>query len=653
MRSYIGRLIGLLVTAVMACLAADVPAERLQTAIVRENGQSRYYWQTTSVEGTALLLTLFCRSCRAGQENENVPLVAVLRDTLGNSNPENNRLTYVWLLSYTQLNAGQRLLSAVPFFYWRVGDGSRSAGNTAPLMDLTAPQHPVLSEVSRDLLQWTTLDPLTMPVRASSRAYRTNSLDNERLHLEEAIEYLRQAPVSENLSDNPSMLSKTELDTVIARLELRKRLLGGLVSERRAAQFGAEAGFEQERIRSKNWELLRQCAERTGLLFEPLELAGTPDQYAVLWFPMDAAKPPNAGVPLDAVWKLLNIKDPWKDERLGQWRGHTYTRVLDENGSLVAAGSPEARPVRLAPLAVYSLDYPKVPLLLVDFRDKLHVRRHEMTQRAINEITSGVIGISHFTNWYYYVGADLYDFVVSRHGAAMDQTARIDSYAQFRVGLALDNSLDRDLRSDIERRVESLAVNPMEASPEREMQVATTRYARLQAEAGDGGRIAVRVDKERRAELAEFGESKTTRFMHGLLHDATFGMYAHRATIVDENLTELERDRHIQYQLNFLNSLVLAGTQPEVAYDSSRIRASIDELSSLLPAVSAPAVRAQAAATIGQIEKLSKDVEVENDCSVALVALRRNAGPARAASAPGVVALRGGMTSVDSSAAVK
>src|ERR1700761_405687 len=455
----------------LVCLAADAPAVRPQIANLRENNRSTYYWQSKSVDGTEQLLTLFCRSCRAGGEtDQDVPLVAVLRDTLGDSNPENDRVTYVWLLSYTHLNMGQRLLSAVPFFYWRVGDGSRSATDTAPLMDLTAPQHPVLSEVSRDLLQWTALDPLVTPVRASSRAYRTNSSDYERLHLEEAIGYLRQAPVS----DTESALTQTELDTVIARLELRKRLLGGLVSERRAAQFGAEAGFEQERIRSKNWELLRQCAERTGLLFEPLALTGSSDKYAVLWFRVNAAAPVT-GVPLDPVWKLLNIRNPWEDERLRAWRGPTYTRTVDESGSLVPPDSPGAQKVQLAPLAVYALSYPKLPLLLVDFRDKLHIRRHEMTQRAINEITSGVIGISHFTNWYYYVAADLYDFVVSRHGATMDKAERLDCYSQFRVELALDHSLDADLRSDIQRRVNSFSLNPLEAE-DREMQAALARH---------------------------------------------------------------------------------------------------------------------------------------------------------------------------------
>lgn len=633
MHSLIGRLISLWMCGAVVGFAADVPSERPQTATVRENNHSTYYWQGTSVNGTAQLLTLFCQSCRAGKTDQDVPLVAVLRDTLGDSNPENDRVTYVWLLSYARLNVGQRLLSAVPFFYWRVGDGSRSGRDTAPLMDLTTPQHPVLSEMSRDVFQWTILDPLATPVRASSRAYRTNSLDYERLHLEEAIGYLRQAPISET----ESALTQTELDTVTARLELRKRLLGGLLSERRAAQFGAEAGFEQERIRSRNWELLRQCAERTGLLFEPLNLAGTTDQYAVLWFRVGAALPLN-GISLDPVWKLLNIKNPWDDERLQTWRGNTYTRTLDASGSLVPPDAPGAQQVQLAPLAVYGLNYPKLPLLLVDFRDKLHVRRHEMTQRAINEITSGVIGISHFTNWYYYVAADLYDFVTSRHGAAMDKAARLDSYSQFRVELALDHSLDADLKSDIQRRVDSLAVNPLEAAPDREMQVAIARYARLQAEAEEGGSLGERIDKERRAEIAEFGESKKAHVAETVLHDATFGLYNHRARNDGRNLVTLERDRRIQYQLNFLDSLVQAGTEPEVAYESSRIRASVNELSGLLPEVSATAVRAHAAVTLEQLEKISKDTGLQDDCSFALAALQRNTSPVRAATAPGFVA---------------
>jgi hypothetical protein len=461
---------------------ADVPQTRLQTTVLRETNHPVYYWQSTDVGNSAQLLTLFCRSSQpVSGDQKDVPLVAVLRDTLGDNDPQNNRIYYVWLLSYARPNLGQRLLSAVPFFYWRVADGSKSVSthDTAPLLDLTAPQHPVMSEVGRNVVQWTMVDSMMTPVRASSRAYRTNEIDHERLHLEEAVTYLRNAPAGETDSE----LTQIQLNTVIARLEMRKRLLGGLVPERRAAEMGQEDGFEQESIRSRNWELLRQCAEKTGLIFEAIDVAGNAGQYAVLWFPLNQSAR-DGGTSLTAIWKLLNIKDPWTDLRLKQWSGPQYERWLDENGSLLPQGEhPEeqrARQVRLVPLGVYSLNYPKLPLLLVDFRDKLHVRRHEMTQRTINEVTAGVIGISQFTNWYYYVGADLYDFITARHGAAMNQAARLDCYSQFRVELALDHQLDPALRKEMERRVESMAVNPLEGAPGREMELTQTRYLRLQ-----------------------------------------------------------------------------------------------------------------------------------------------------------------------------
>lgn len=640
-RLLVRSVIAILVCGLAVCLGADVPSQRLQTATLRENSRSIYYWQVTPVQGTAQLLTLFCRACGLGNTDQDLPLVAVLRDTLADSDPENDRVTYVWLLSYARLSIGQRALSAIPFFYWRVGDGSRSAHDTAPLLDLTAPQHPVLSEFSRDLLQWTALDPMMMPVRATSRAYRTNSSDQERLHLEEAITYLRDAPVS----NDDTALTRPQLDTVMARLELRKKLLGGLVPEEAAVRFGAESGFQQERVRSRNWEILRQCAERTGLVFEPLALAGAPDQYAILWFRLQST-PPQTGVSLNPVWKLLNITNPWTDQRLHhgaepslqQWRGRTYIRSFDENGSLLPAGTPGGQPAKLVPLGVYGLNYPKLPLLLIDFRDKLHTRRHEMTQRTINEITSGVIGISHFTNWYYYVAADLYDFVVSRHGAAMDRAARLDSYSQFRVELALDRSLDADFRTELEHRLDSLALNPLGATPDRELRVATVRYAELQADAQSNGRLAVRLEKARRAELAAFGESKTKRVAEAVLHDATFGLYTHLAARDDTNLATLDRDRRIRYQLNFLDSLIRTGTQPEVAYDSIRIRAAVNELSGLVPQVQSRDVRARAASALERLGSLSRDAGVQDDCSIALAALRRTAGPVRAASAAGIVA---------------
>lgn len=587
-------------------------------------GQSLYYWKSTPVGNTAQLVTLFCRSCGNTQSDDvnvsgsDIPLVSVLRDTLGDSDSHNDRLLYVWLLSYVHPNAAQYILSAMPFLYWHVGEGSSDSvpRTVSPLLNLTTPERPLVSGIVRQILQSSLLDPSATPVRATSRAYRGNESDYQRLRLEEAASYLRRAPVSEG-GDG---LSQTELDTVLARLELRKRLLGGLVTGKNAAQAGAEAGYAQERIRSRNWEVLRQCAERTGLIFEPLRLAGSSARYGILWFPSGAA-PPSAGTSLKPLWRLLNVRNPWTDHHLRNWHGPAYIRAFDGNGSLLPIGSTGIDQARLIPLGVYSLDYPTAPLLLVDFRNGLHIRRHEMTQRAINDVTAGVIGISHFSNWYYYAAADLYDFVVSRHGAATSQSARLDCYSQFRAALTLDRGLDPRLRAQIQRRINSLSFNPLEGSPNKAFQLARTHYQVLLAEAQDG-KLSNRIDDERRGELAEFGESSRARFARIILHDVTLGAYTHRVKKDGENLAALDCERRVLYQLNFLGSLAGAGTAPEVAYTSDRIQASISDLSELMPGIHSPAIRARVVHTLEQLQGISQNSGLQANCATALASLR-------------------------------
>jgi hypothetical protein len=225
---------------------------------------AHYYWKASPAGPAAQLVTLFCRSCEdAGGSGRDIPLVSVLRDTLGGVNSKGDRISYVWLLTYSAPTWEKRVLSAVPFFYWKVGDGSRKVGDKEPkpLMNLAQPERPVVSAAARSILQWSVLDPVSMSVRASSRAYQNNQGDQERLHLEEAESYLQSAQAA----DDESGLSEQELNTVIARLELRKTMLGGFVNARRAAGLGEDANLEQERIRARNWELLRQCADKTGL----------------------------------------------------------------------------------------------------------------------------------------------------------------------------------------------------------------------------------------------------------------------------------------------------------------------------------------------------------------------------------------------------
>ena len=94
------------------------------------------------VAGGAELITIQARldGIQAPGKSSWVPLVSVLRDTLGDLTPENDRLRYVWPLTYTRPTMRQRLLGAVPFLYSRVGN-MNSASEKAPpaVLDLAAP----------------------------------------------------------------------------------------------------------------------------------------------------------------------------------------------------------------------------------------------------------------------------------------------------------------------------------------------------------------------------------------------------------------------------------------------------------------------------------------------------------------------------------
>jgi len=389
---------------------------------------------------------------------------------------------------------------------------------------------------------------------------------------------------------------------------LRKTLLGGLAGANQAKTVGVESGLEQERVRIRNLELLRQWAEKSGLVLEPVSLAESRDHYAILWFSQkDSA--PRTGNSLNSIWKLLGIRSPWNDERLKNWPGPVFERTFDENG-----------PERFIPLAVYSLDYPKQPLMLIDFRHKLSRRRREVGQRSVNELIAGVLGISHFTSWYFYVAFDLHRFVLGRRGAALDEASRLDCYSDFRMQLALDRSIDPAFKEGMEKRIRWLAVNPLEAAPQREIQNAFARYNLLEQEAEDG-RLMARVDHERRFELSSFGEGERAKLAKSMLHVATLGLYREQAERND--IFTLDRERRVTYQLSFLDPLVQAETPPEIAYDIERIKASVRELSSLMPAISSSAVRSHAEATLARLKNLSKDNELQAECTTALTLMKQ------------------------------
>ena len=68
-----------------------------------------------TVANGAELLTVF--SSLPGSTGE-IPLVSVLRDTLGDNDPDNDRLSNVWELTSAPPTVLQHSAAFIPFYYW-------------------------------------------------------------------------------------------------------------------------------------------------------------------------------------------------------------------------------------------------------------------------------------------------------------------------------------------------------------------------------------------------------------------------------------------------------------------------------------------------------------------------------------------------------
>jgi hypothetical protein len=98
--------------------------------------------ETLPIAGGAELLTIFGTLDglpHDGDASYRVPLVSVLRDTLNDSDRENDRLRYVWMLTHTRPTFMQRVAASVPFLYARVSNKKRAIkGTPPPIIDLGA-----------------------------------------------------------------------------------------------------------------------------------------------------------------------------------------------------------------------------------------------------------------------------------------------------------------------------------------------------------------------------------------------------------------------------------------------------------------------------------------------------------------------------------
>ena len=552
-----------------------VPALKSEDALPRKaSGPSPFRIETLPVGRDAQLLTVFGKidGLRDGStQPEEVPLVSILRDTLGDADPENDRLRQVWMLTYTRPGALQRVASAVPFLYGRVGDKKAAGkGVPPPVIDLADPKRDLWSRFMWLALQNVVFNPYGVAAKASTSALRRNSERYRQAHILRALAILS---LYEAETGAESAFSPSESAEIQARLMLTSKTFGGLIDDAYLDEVMRRQNTSTLDTRGHNWELLRQRAETEGLYFEPLTMPDGEATHAILYVSREDLQK-NKGREFGS--RFLNIKSPWDDSRLARWDGHVETRYVDAEGKPAAAGAEGARKLELIPLALYGLDFPKIPALLVDFRNRLNPKRREMSHRVIEDVARNVLSLSRYGDVHYFLGRTVFDFVTSRRGIDVNQPTRLRSYSQLKLLLALDRTLDRDLREEITSRVESVSLNPLENDLEAEARLARQQYAALAEFAKRPDGLAARLDRDRREEMVPLEHGKTERVLLRFANVLSLGLYKHREPAAPVEVRQtLDAERRLAYHKRFLQQVAKSTPVVEVVWNIEDVRRSL------------------------------------------------------------------------------
>src|SRR6185369_9945584 len=293
------------------------------------------------VANGAELLTIFSS---LPENTGEIPLVSVLRDTLGDNDPDNDRLRYIWVLTSARPTVLQHTAAFIPFFYWRPDLGKNMNRKPAAVLDMGNTSKVVWNSLAQAAVQAAAIDSNGALIRSTTRRYRANLADQRQVNLMEGLAVVSQ------LQDAPEatpLFSEPELLEMQARLALAGKTLGGLVNAEKLPEAYFKNREQTEETRGHNWELLRQRAEENGLYFEPLGFARS-RTHALLWIAKDDIPYNNARLLNEPARKFdgrfLGISDPFNDSRVKNWTGYTQTRYFDASGRQVDTGTSNATP---------------------------------------------------------------------------------------------------------------------------------------------------------------------------------------------------------------------------------------------------------------------------------------------------------------------
>ena len=525
------------------------------------------------VAGGSEIITIFAdlrNGENFGRENfQDVPLVSVLRDTLGDEIPENDRLRYVWMLNYTKPTLGQKLASGVPFFYRRANNKGKVGDDPPPpVMDLNPSDKNMWDKLFWLTFRWMVLSQFDSVVQATTLQFRYNRINYQQSAMMRALGVLSLYEEMEG----EKILSETEMRDIQARAVLSDNLTGSFLKTENLSRVYEKNVVKTRDYRGHNWELLRQYSESQGLYFEPLKMPDGSATHAIVWV---AENDLAANKNRKFESRFLNVKNPWKDDRLTNWKGYKEMRFYDEESREVAPETPNAKAKTLIPLALYSLDYPKIPAILVDFRDARNPKMREISRRVLLDVTRNVLSVSRFGNIPYFFGRFFYDFVTARRGVDINQASRFKAYSQLKLLLLLDQSLDEDFKNQIANRLEKVSTNPLENNIDVEVRVARKQYENLIAYAKRPDGLAKKIEQDRREEMVRLKHTSKQRMLYAAAHLFTLGMYTHRETPTAELFAEMDLRRQLDFHERILRETARSSARPEIDSNFASVKKSL------------------------------------------------------------------------------
>jgi len=277
--------------------------------------------------------------------------------------------------------------------------------------------------------------------------------------------------------------------------------------------------------------------------------------------------------------RFLSISNPWTDKSMLNWKGPVETRYFDSENRRVSDPSTAIRKVEMIPLALYGLDHPKIPVLLIDFRKPLNAKARELSLVAFEKIGARVVVGSPFANLAIRFGRTAARVATRRMGVDLFQPSRRFSYSQLKMVLSTNPGISSTLRNEIARRIESIAMNPLENDLDTEVVLARSQYRALLDYASRPEGLRVDMARDRRAELTTSTHGDFSKFLFRAGGVASFGLYQHREQERQDAGSILEAQRRNQNQAGFLHNVAKSGSHIDVRWDPEKVRKALQDVS--------------------------------------------------------------------------